>query len=247
MDTRNLLLLSIAAVSATAFAAQQPVPAAEPFAFRILRMNEADQVSYINSRLDRGLATGENDGLVILILNRSSLVLPIIEKKIEEVLRSTSPLDCFTDKTVDPQKFVDVAAWSIPSAGDEYALRAVSKLIAIDEKRFGMLVRNTLLSVHGTQNPFTVAYRGFGIGDPAIDKRIIAWIGPQFDDDSEFRQGQLKHWWAEAMLDKYGRVPNEADWANDPIASRLTPALAASLHCEILRLAAETFEKQTKK
>jgi hypothetical protein len=48
------------------------------------------------------------------------------------------------------------------------------------------------------------------------------------------------------MLDEYGRVPNEVDWASDPIASGLKPALVASLHYEILRLAVEAFEKRTK-
>lgn len=99
----------------------------------------------------------------------------------------------------------------------------------------------------GTRNTFTVAYHGFEIGDPAIDKRIVAWIGPQFDDKTEFRQGQLKHWWAEAMVEKYRGVPNEANWANDPIATHLTPELAESLHYEILRLAVEAFIKPTKK
>jgi hypothetical protein len=72
-----------------------------------------------------------------------------------------------------------------------------------------MLVRNTLLAAQNLRNPFTIAYRGFEIGDPAVDKRIAAWT-------------------------------------SGPIASRLTPVLAASLHYEILRLTVEAFEKRTK-
>jgi hypothetical protein len=185
--------------------------------------------------------------MTVLILGRSSLILPIMEKKIEEVLKSPNPLDCFTDKTADPQKFVDLAAWMIPGAGDEYALREVGKLIAIDEKRFGMLVRNTLLAAENLRNPFTVAYRGFEIGDPAVNKRVVAWIGQEFDDKTEFRQGQLKHWWAEAMVERYGGAPNEVNWASDPIATQIKPELAESLHYEILRLAVEVCINPAKK
>jgi hypothetical protein len=212
-------------------------------------MGEPEQMAYINSVLDQGLQVDNTDPLIVLISVRSSLVLPMMERKIEEVMKSSSPLDLFADKTIDPQRFVDVAASNIAYAGDEYALTAASKLIALDEKRFDLLVRNTLAAAQNRRNPFTVAYRGFEIGDPAVDKRIVAWAGTQFAQSLgiEFAQGQLKHWWAEAMAEKYGRVPNESDWADDPIASRIKPELAASLHDEILQLAAEAFEKRVKK
>jgi hypothetical protein len=137
----------------------------------------------------------------------------------------------------------------IPGAGDEYALKEASKLIALDEKRFDLLVRNTLLSASVRRNPFAVAYRGFAIGDPAVDKRIVAWAGSQLAQSlgTEFVQGQLMHWWAEAMAGKYGAAPTEVNWVNDPIASRIDPALAGSLHDEVLRLGAEAFEKGAKK
>jgi hypothetical protein len=226
--------------------AQRPEPATESLANRILRMSEAEQIAYTNSVLGRGLPADETSPLVMLILNRSSLVLPIMERKIEEVLKSASPLDCFTDKTVDPQRFVDLAARSIAYAGDEQALKEISKLIAIDERRFGILVRNTLVSVHSTRNPFEVAYRGFEIGAAAVDKRIMAWVETQFENQTEFAQGQLKHSWANAMAKKYGGAPNEVNWVTDPIASRIRPALAASLHDEVMRLAAEASEKPSK-
>jgi hypothetical protein len=77
---------------------------------------------------------------------RATVLVPLIERKIGEVLRSTDPLERFTDKTVDPQRFVSIAALSIAWSGDEQALKEIGKLIAIDEKRFGTLVRNTLLA-----------------------------------------------------------------------------------------------------
>lgn len=135
-------------------------------------MSEAEQVAYTNSVLDRGMQVDETETLGRLVLTRGSLVLPMLEKKIEEVLRSQSPLDCFTDKTVDPQKFVDLAGLTIAYAGDEYALKEISKLIAVDGRRFGYLVRGVLTAAQGRSNPFVVAYHGFKIGDPALDKRL---------------------------------------------------------------------------
>jgi len=248
MDIKNLFRVGLVALGASmALAQQQPAADQEPLARRILRMSEADQIAYISMDLDQGMPVDLYDPLGMLVLNRSSLVLPMLEKKIEGVLRSPNPLDCFTDKTVNPQKFVDLAAWTIPNAGDEQALRELSKLIAIDEKRFGMLVNLALLNAEIRRNPFAVAYRGFQIGDPAVDKRIAAWAELQFDDKGEIRQGQLKHMWAEAMMEKCGCAPNEVSWANDPIASRIKPALAASLHDEVFRLGADAFAKRAKK
>jgi hypothetical protein len=108
-------------------------------------------------------------------------------------------------------------------------------------------VNLALLNAVTYRNPFAVAYRGFEIGDLAVDKRIVAWAEQQLADKSEFTRRQLKHMWAEAMAEKYGAAPSEVNWANDPIASRITPELAASLHDEMLRLGAEAFEKRGKK
>jgi hypothetical protein len=142
MDTRYLLRIARAVIVIAATAARQPAPAQESLANRILRMSEVEQIAYTSSALNHGLPADETGPLVMLILNRSSLVLPMMERKIEEVLNCASPPDCFTNKTVDPKRFVDLAAASIAYAGDEQALKEISKLIAIDEKRFGPLVQH---------------------------------------------------------------------------------------------------------
>jgi hypothetical protein len=223
------------------------MPEQESLANRIPRMSEADQLSYLDRRLNEGLRPVPDDAVDVLILSRSSLVLPIMERKIEEVLKSSDPLECFTDKTADPKWFVDVAALSIAWSGDEQALKEISKLIAIDGKRFGRLVRNTMLAAQNRRNPFVVAYRGLDLGDPAVDKRILAWVEEHLDTKVEFALGQIHHWWAEAMVERYGGVPLEVQWVDDPIASRISRQLADSVHDEIFRLAAEARDKQAKK
>jgi hypothetical protein len=246
MHTKSLYVCRFAiALTALANAQEQP-QSQEPLWKRILQMSDADQVAYVNQRLNEGLRPVPDDAVGPLISSRSSLVLPVIEKKIEEVLKSPNPRECFTDQTVDPTTFVNVAAWSVAQAGDEHALAAVSKLIALDEDRFGILVRNTLYHAQNRRNPFIVAYRGFEIGSPAVDRRILSWAEEQFGNKTEFRQGQLKQWWAEAMVEEYHHQPTETDWHFDPIASRIQRQLADPFHDDVIRLAGEAYEKRSK-
>ena len=72
------------------------------------------------------------------------------------------------------------------------------------------------------------------------DRRFGARTAPAPSD-------KMKHLWAEALLDKYGNVPNEAQWATDPIASRLSAPLALALHNEVLQFALEAQEKRAGK
>ncbi len=76
---------------------------------------------------------------------------------------------------------------------------------------------------------------------------MAEWIERQFGDKHDLRRDELKHWWAEAMADRYGNMPPEVQWINDPIATRLRPALAASLHDEVLGLEAEINASRPKK
>ena len=252
MDTRKAFRFVLAAVGWAALAhwqglAQDPSDGHDTLAWRILRWSEARQVSWIQSDLDQGMpADPGGDPLAMLILNRSSVTLPLMEKKIEQVLASTSPKDCFTVRSVDPDKFVAGAAAMIAYSGDEQALRKVSKLIRIDERRFGDLVDHTLVEAETRRNPYPLAYRGLELGDPAIEKRILAWAEARLADKTAFRIGQVRQWWAEAMVDKYGGVPTEGQWETDPIVSRVRPAQEPSFHNQMIGLAVEAAEKRAR-
>jgi hypothetical protein len=237
---------------------------------RMLDATVAEQTAWIKSDLERGMPPVDPDGGIIsrLILNRSDVTLPLIEEKIEEVLRSPTPSDSFTDKSVNPAKFVDFAALAISEAGNARSLKEVGKLLKIDEKRFGYLVDHTLVKAGGYRNPFTVAYEGFAIGDPAIDSRIATWAERELlllpptppKDYSRVPGGELlrqndidtrismiseaRTRWAEAMLDKYAGVPSEAQWRSDPLVSRLKPAQASSVYDEVIRHACEIVQKR---
>jgi hypothetical protein len=244
MDTGKSSCLALAAFGLAAIAYPTSMRGQEPLSSRILKWSDADQTAWISSHLDQGMPPG--DVLTMLVLNKSSLTLPLMEKKIEQVLHSASPLECFTNKEVDPQYFVAIAALTISEAGNEQALQAVSKLITIDEQRFGKLVDRTLGHARNYRNPFTVAYHGLEIGVPAVDQKIMTWVEEQLADKDQYGIVEVRRYWADAMLDKYRGVPVSSEWASDPIVSRLKAPQAASLHNEMIRYTSEAFEKRAK-
>lgn len=214
---------------------------------RLLQGPEAEQVAFVQLALDRGMPTDLGDKLALLELNRSSLVLPLFELKIEQVLKSPRPQDCFTDPAVDPKRFVNVTAWTIANVGDDEALRQVTKLLHIDEKRFDSLVAATLTHSRNWHNPFTVAYHGFELHDRAVDLRIVTWIESQLSSPEPSTVDDAKRRWSEALVDKYGGAPTEAQWASDPIILGLKPSLAESLHNEMMRMAVDVLAKRSAK
>jgi len=207
----------------------------------IAEWTETEVETWMRSRLDHGSIIG--DDISVAEKYRSAIVVPLTEKKIEEVLKSTSPATCFSDPAVDPGKFVRDAAGLITGDGDENALRAAGQLMKIDEARFGWMVRTILFGTMGYRNPFTVAYRGFAIGDPSIDSRIAEWTEAQLSQNVKSTQQD----WAGAMLDRYSVVPNADQWATDPIATRLSPKVLELVQSNVTRLAAETLEKRAKR
>jgi hypothetical protein len=213
-----------------------------PTARDLDQWSEADLTTWMHSMLDRGLPDELGDYMSVALKYRGAVVVPITEKKIEEVLKSASPATCFSDPSVDPGKFVREAVAVIRGAGDENALKAAGQLMKIDEARFGFMVGNILFNAMGYRNQFTVAYRGFAIGDPSIDSRIAEWTEAQLSQGVKSTQQS----WAEAMLDKYSVVPNADQWATDPIATRLSPKVLDLVQSNVTRLAGETIEKRTK-
>lgn len=213
----------------------------------LLQASEAEQVAFVTSVLDQGLPAESAGRMVVLQRNRSSLVLPLIEAKIEEVLKSNNPHECFKSPSVDPQRFVYLAASAIAYAGDDEALKQIEKLVRLDEKRFCQYVVSTLLDARDWHNPFTVAYHGFDLHDPAVDLRMVTWIESQLSSPEPSTVTDAKRCWAEALVDKYGGAPTETQWAKDPIITGLKPALAETLHNEMMRMAVDVLAKRSAK
>jgi len=253
MDTRGMFRSVSATLAVAVLAAAQSAPQENPLD-RLNRMTDAEQIALAKSWLDRGLPPADSSvGLANLALGRSSLILPLIEAKIEEALKAPNPLDVFTDKTANPEAIIIYLWRTIVQVGDKQALLEASKLLKIDEKRFDKMVAHTMYAAY-SHNPFKLAYQGFEIGDPAIDERLVAWAeeglseelpklgNPIFDNVSDSPRRQ----WAEALVDRYGAAPSATQWMKDPIASRLKPGLAA-VDYDVRRFATEAVEKRARK
>jgi hypothetical protein len=248
----------LALVAVTVVTGTLPAQDKEPEWRRILNASESEQTVWINSHLRAGMPA--NDGFLMVMLNRSSVVLPLMAAKIEEVLTSPAPLVCLDDKSVDPQQFVDRAAFAVAGVGDVQALKELSKLIRIDEKRFGDLIEGALLHARTYRNPFSVAYQGLDLDDPAVSSRIAAWAEVQLAESCpshrpgrpaepvpDFERAKVRTMWAEAIADRYKSVPTEIEWAKDPLASRLESIRARVLRDEVLPAVAEALRKRPRK
>ena len=195
----------------------------------VLRRSDAEQVEFVKSVLDQQFPETQGDRFSLLLVNRSELVIPLVESKVERELSGS----------FRSERFIDLACAMISYAGDEQALRAINRLLQIDEKRFGPFVGRTLNSAANWRNPFTVAYRRYALGDATLARRIADW------SESTLSTTRMQRMFAEAMVTEYGHAPGEGEWANDPIASRMRtrPQL---LKESVLRLAKDADAKREK-
>src|ERR1017187_8894041 len=155
----------------------------------ILQVSEAEQVEFVKSVLEQHFPENEGDRFSLLLVNRSALVVPLIESKIEAELGSSSR----------SERFIELASAMIAYAGDEPSVRAISKLIRIDESRFGPFIGRTLDNAGKWRNPFEVAYQALDLGDGTVTGYTTAWA------EAALTSNRMQRTWAEAMLDKYGR------------------------------------------
>jgi hypothetical protein len=213
-DLRRLFLpLLVVLLVPSVLPGQENIPPAR----LILGLGELEQAAFIKATMDLGFPSDRADQMTMLIINRSALALPLIEERLEADLRSQPP----------SPSFIETASEMIAYAGDEHALRAIGKLIAIDEVRFAPLVGRALTHAMNWRNPLTVAYRGLELGDGTVSRHVVGWV--------------------EAMLDRYGKVPDDEEWSSDPIAIRLTRGTTAELRPSVQRYATEALAKRDRR
>lgn len=97
---------------------------------------------------------------------------------------------------------------------------------------------HTLDNAVDFRNPFTVACRGLEVGTEAVARYTVAWV------ESALASNRMQRTWAEAMLDRYGKVPGDAEWATDPMVSRLKDRASPELRQSVMRLAADAQRKR---
>jgi hypothetical protein len=204
------------------------VSAQEPSARAILALSESEQVKFVRDSMDKGFPSDKADQMTLLLLNRSEIVLPLLEAKILTELQSQSP----------SMDLIETAAEMIAYSGDERALRVLGRLVAVDENRFGNQIRRTLDNALDRRNPFSVAYAGLRIGGDAISKRIVAWCERASSSD------RMRRLWGEAMSEQYVQIPGEVEWRDDPLASRMAASTSEGIKAAVLRHAAERWSKR---
>src|SRR5580693_4238260 len=62
-------------------------PVANEDAKSVLRLSEAEQRQFVDSTLDRGFPENDGDRFSVLLVNRSALVVPILESRVEQELK----------------------------------------------------------------------------------------------------------------------------------------------------------------
>jgi hypothetical protein len=213
----------------------------EPMFRDVTRMGPAEQEAVIREVLDQGLPAGtlSTNDVVMLILSNPELSIPLIERKIEEVLSASNTQRLFSVPGVNRDRFVGGAAGMIAWAGNRQALEAIAKLIRIDRKQFSPLVQLALLGARG--NRYVLVYQGFGLGDPDLDP-LIAAETTELLSGNDARYGE-RYNWAQVLVYRCKGIPTVGHWAVDPIATHLPAAVAAAIHDSVMVAATEIAAK----
>src|SRR5262249_42606195 len=150
---------------------------------------------------------------------------------------ASHPQECFTSNDIDPQRVIGGSMGMISSAGNFLALKEASRLLKLDEKRFDRMVPVIMdIAINERENVFTLAYRGFELGEPAVSNRLAEWAEGKLRDSVAITPHGLGNQWAVALVDRYRGVPTGPEWMSDPIVSNMEPELAASIHDGVYRL-----------
>ena len=223
----NILLSVVFVPCLSQFSLAQTPPHDEE-AKNILKVSEVEQIEFVRLVLNQHFPEKEGDRFSFLLINRSELVIPLLESSVENELR----------RSPRSERFIDLASAMISYAGDEQALRAINQLITIDEKRFVPLVGRTLNSAANWRNPFGVAYLGVDIGGEVMAQQIGLWA------DAALSSPRVQRLWAEAIIERYGRVPGEFEWSKDPLAIRLKTSRHEQLRENVIGFATDAIAKR---
>lgn len=223
MPKRKMVRVELLLLLALAAFAQQEGAGGPQRGAEILRQSEAAQTDYAREVIANGFPAAEGDRFAFLLLNRSRLVVPLLEEAIRTGL----------GQNPRPERQLALATEMLTYPGDEAALQAISRLIPLDERRFRPLVARTLDHSMNWYNPFDLAYRAHELGDESVWAEAVKWAG-----DAAMRPGGRRRW-AQALNKRYGAGELPSLWERDPILQAIRPEQRESLRPEMIRLAEE--------
>jgi hypothetical protein len=174
--------------------------------------------------LDRDYGNQPADDLLMLAIQHSDFAVPELKRRL--IAHSQQ-----SRKALAGQSAIHVDA--LAYVANALAVDALCDLCAETADLFCPYLERSLDYAEGRLNPFTLAYRAIAKPEAAVQRATIHWA------DSMVGFPHFRQRFAEAMLDKYGKVPDESVWATDPIASRLKDRASPALRQSVLRFAAE--------
>lgn len=169
--------------AATEIAATMKAAVSDPPLDGVLQITEAEQTEFASSYIDRGMPPGVSaTTFADLVSHRSSIVIPMIERKIENVLSSTSSAGLFSKESIDPTIFAARAGSMIAHAGNIEAIRAVTSLIRINRSRFAHLAVETFgNALRMGLNPMSLGYEALALDDRDLDPLVVNWASSALD------------------------------------------------------------------
>ena len=182
--------------------------------------------------LDRDYRNQPADELLMLSIQHSDVAIPELQRRLSVFSRQSR-------KTLTANATIQADALAYVANGP--AVDALCDLCAGNADLFCPYLERSLDYAEGRLNPFTLAYRVIAKPEAVVQDAAIHWANSMIGFP-HFRQRL-----AEAMLDRYGEVPGETEWATDPIASRLKDRTSPELRQSVLRFAAEAQSKRKKR
>lgn len=182
--------------------------------------------------LDRDYSKQTADELQMLSIQRSDVAVP-------ELQRRLSVFSHQGQETLPRNAAIHADALAYVANG--LAVDALCDLCAENSDLFCPYLERSLDYAEGRLNPFTLAYRVMAKPEAVVQEAAIHWANSMIGFP-HFRQRL-----AEAMLDRYGKVPGDSEWAMDPIVSRLKERASPELRQSVMRFAAEVQSKRERR
>jgi hypothetical protein len=206
---------------------------------RLAAMNADEVRLYVRHATDEKLA-GNVDGLILLAMNRSEIVVPELVAYLAPSVAEAAPED----------RPWQVAADILAYVADERAIEALARLCTVDEGRFTRFVGRAFDYSQRRTNPYKLAYYSLNRATEEMKRAVTKWIDHSLtEQDGSAASGLIvdQHLvqLAEAVLARYAGNPTESTLTADPIASRLIGKSANKLRDQLLKSATKEVEQKS--
>lgn len=166
-----------------------------------------EEVAEIKRRLAVSMkTTTPSDELLTMSLQYREIAVPMLRDSLRAFGRRR-------EKELDRR--TEIQADALAYIGDELAIDATAELCVDSPMLFCAYLERTLDYAEGRVNPFVLAYHALESNQPNVRGAVLRWVRsvlgfPHF-------QQRL----AEAVVLKYGRIPETSELLRDPLLSKI--------------------------